>query len=72
MQRLSTMPSENGRNGNLKRTVPLGPNRIRNWFGQRWQANGHEHFFGGPKEECERERDNKVDPRHRLTVANHP
>jgi hypothetical protein len=44
------MPSENGRNGNLKRTVPLGPNRIRNWFDQRWQAHGHELFFGGPKD----------------------
>ena len=32
-----------------KRLVPLGPDQIRTWFDQRWQANGHEHFFGGPK-----------------------
>jgi hypothetical protein len=32
-----------------KRMVPLGPDKIRTWFDQRWQANGHEHFFGGPK-----------------------
>lgn len=32
-----------------KRLVPLDPDEIRNWFDQRWQANGHEHFFGGPK-----------------------
>ena len=32
-----------------KRMVPLAPDRIRTWFDQRWQANGHEHFFGGPK-----------------------
>jgi hypothetical protein len=34
---------------NWKRLVPLGPDQIRMWFDQRWQANGHEHFFGGPK-----------------------
>ena len=32
-----------------QRLVPLGPDRVRTWFDQRWQANGHEHFFGGPK-----------------------
>ncbi|HJN13743.1 MAG TPA: hypothetical protein QF564_34030 [Pirellulaceae bacterium] len=32
-----------------ERIVPLGPDGIRTWFDQRWQANGHEHFFGGPK-----------------------
>ena len=32
-----------------KRTVPLDPDRIKTWFDQRWQMNGHEHFFGGPK-----------------------
>ncbi|MDP6556218.1 MAG: hypothetical protein QGG71_16235 [Pirellulaceae bacterium] len=32
-----------------ERIVPLGPDQIRTWFDQRWQANGHEHFFGGPK-----------------------
>jgi hypothetical protein len=32
-----------------KRLVPLGPDQIRTWFDQRWQANGHEHLFGGPK-----------------------
>jgi hypothetical protein len=31
-----------------KRLVALGPDQIRTWFDQRWQANGHEHFFGGP------------------------
>ncbi len=30
--------------------VRLGPDQIRTWFDQRWQANGHEHFFGGPKD----------------------
>jgi hypothetical protein len=28
--------------------VPQSPEQIRTWFDQRWQANGHEHFFGGP------------------------
>jgi hypothetical protein len=32
-----------------KRMVPLDPDRIRTWFDQRWQANGHEHFFAAPK-----------------------
>jgi hypothetical protein len=32
-----------------KRIVPLGAKQIRTWFNQRWQANGHEYFFGGPK-----------------------
>jgi len=32
-----------------KRMVPLVPDHIRIWFDQRWQANGHEHFFAGPK-----------------------
>lgn len=32
-----------------ERLVPLDPDGIRTWFDQRWQANGHEHFFGGPK-----------------------
>lgn len=32
-----------------KRLVPLGAEQIRTWFDQRWQAHGHEHFFGGPK-----------------------
>ncbi len=32
-----------------KRLVPLGTDQIRTWFDQRWQANGHQHFFGGPK-----------------------
>ena len=32
-----------------QRLVPLGPDQIRHWFAQRWQANGHEHFFAGPK-----------------------
>lgn len=32
-----------------ERIVPLGPKQIRAWFHQRWQANGHEHFFGGPQ-----------------------
>jgi hypothetical protein len=32
-----------------ERIVPLDPDQIRTWFDQRWQANGHEHFFGGPK-----------------------
>ena len=32
-----------------ERIVPLDPDGIRTWFDQRWQANGHEHFFGGPK-----------------------
>ena len=32
-----------------KKIVPAGPERIRNWFDQRWQANGHEHFFSGPR-----------------------
>ncbi len=29
--------------------VPLDPDRIRTWFDQRWQANGHKHFFSGPE-----------------------
>ncbi|TWT80277.1 hypothetical protein CA13_16900 [Planctomycetes bacterium CA13] len=33
-----------------KRLVPLDPNPIQTWFDQRWQANGHEHFFGGPND----------------------
>ena len=32
-----------------KRMVPLGPDQIRTWFDQRWQANGHKDFFGGPE-----------------------
>lgn len=32
-----------------ERLVPLGAEQIRMWFDQRWQANGYEHFFGGPK-----------------------
>lgn len=32
-----------------KRLVPQGPGQIQTWFDQRWQVNGHEHFFGGPK-----------------------
>ena len=32
-----------------KRMVPLDPDQIRAWFDQRWQANGHQDFFGGPK-----------------------
>ena len=32
-----------------QRLVPLGPDQIRHWFAQRWQANGHKHFFAGPK-----------------------
>ncbi len=32
-----------------QRIVPLGPDGIRTWFDQHWQANGHEHFFDGPK-----------------------
>lgn len=32
-----------------QRMVPLGRDQIRIWFDQRWQANGHDHFFGGPK-----------------------
>ena len=32
-----------------KRLVPPGAEKIRTWFNQRWQANGHEYFFGGPK-----------------------
>ncbi|MBC8356956.1 MAG: hypothetical protein H8E66_33715, partial [Planctomycetes bacterium] len=32
-----------------ERLVPLGDDQIRTWFDQRWQANGHEDFFGGPK-----------------------
>lgn len=32
-----------------KRLVPLGTDQTRTWFDQRWQANGHQHFFGGPK-----------------------
>ncbi len=31
-----------------KRLVPLGADHVRKWFDQRWQANGHEHFFAGP------------------------
>ena len=33
-----------------KRMVPLGQDQIRTWFDQRWQAHGHQHFFGGPKD----------------------
>ncbi len=29
--------------------VPLGPDQIRTWFDQRWQLNGYEDFFAGPK-----------------------
>lgn len=32
-----------------KQLVPLEPDRVRTWFHQRWQANGHADFFGGPK-----------------------
>lgn len=32
-----------------KRLVPLEPDQIRTWFDQRWQANGHEHYFSGPR-----------------------
>jgi hypothetical protein len=31
-----------------ERAEPVGPNRIRTWFDQRWQANGHAQFFAGP------------------------
>ena len=30
--------------------VPLGGDKIRPWFDQRWQANGHDDYFGGPKD----------------------
>lgn len=33
-----------------ERMVPQDPERIRVWFDQRWEANGHKHFFGGPKD----------------------
>ena len=33
-----------------KRLVPLDLDQIRTWFDQRWQAHGHEDFFGGPKD----------------------
>ena len=32
-----------------RRLVPLEPERVQAWFDQRWQANGHQNFFGGPK-----------------------
>lgn len=32
-----------------QRLVPFGPDQIRHWFAQRWEANGHERFFAGPK-----------------------
>ena len=32
-----------------ERMVPVGLDQIRTWFDQRWQVNGHEHFFGGPQ-----------------------
>ena len=32
-----------------KQIVPLGSDHIRTWFDQRWQANGHDHFFAGPE-----------------------
>lgn len=32
------------------RLVQLGDDHIRTWFDQRWQANGHEQFFAGPKD----------------------
>lgn len=33
-----------------KQIVPRNPDQIRTWFEQRWQANGHQSFFGGPKD----------------------
>lgn len=33
-----------------KQIVPLEPDKIRTWFDQRWQANDHKNFFGGPKD----------------------
>lgn len=33
-----------------RKLVPSEPNRIRTWFEQRWQANKHKHFFGGPRD----------------------
>ena len=32
-----------------QRMVSLAPTDIRSWFDRRWQANGHPHFFGGPR-----------------------
>lgn len=32
-----------------EKLVPQEASRIRPWFDQRWQVNGHENFFGGPK-----------------------
>lgn len=33
-----------------KRLVPLTSDHITTWFDQRWQMNGHQEFFGGPKD----------------------
>lgn len=33
-----------------RQLVPLEARRVRNWFDQRWQNNGHENFFGGAKD----------------------
>ncbi|MDB4742958.1 hypothetical protein OAF98_00605, partial [Planctomicrobium sp.] len=31
--------------------VPLADDQVRMWFDQRWQANGHQDYFSGPKDE---------------------
>ena len=33
-----------------KQLVSQEPVQIENWFRQRWQMNGHKHFFAGPKD----------------------
>ena len=33
-----------------QRLVSLEPDKIRNWFDQRWQINGHTNFFNGPRD----------------------
>ena len=33
-----------------QRLAPGGEEQVRTWFDQRWQVNGHDDFFGGPKD----------------------
>lgn len=33
-----------------RKLVPAGRDDIKQWFAQRWEVNGHQHYFGGPSD----------------------
>jgi len=48
-QGMSTVTGHDEDIEHWKRLVPQESDQIHVWFDQRWNANGHEHFFAGPK-----------------------